>query len=197
MRMTRLLSWSVALPAMLLVYGCGGAGAVNGDGRGEGNIPIGRLSSLQGPVAVSASDASLVTSATVDGQGTIWVSAMPVGLANVTITSGGGTTTLPVVLGVQQHYIVDAFVNVRSKTATVTGLTITLTNGSAPIVGGTYQVNVAVAGTGVSGLRPNVWVDNGIGYFDANHNFVAGTAGTGAIRAELFGVTASLPVTVH
>ena len=197
MTIFRLLSLSAALPALLLLSGCGGAGVQAVDGRGDGNIPIGRLSSVQGPVSVSEWGLNQASPSTVDGQGTIWASRMLPGSVTVTIVSGSGTSTLPVILGVQQSYVVDAYVNLRPRNASVTGLTISLTNGDAPIVGNSYPVVVTVSGTNVSGLKPNVWVDNGVGSFDVNHNFVAGTAGTGVIRAELFGVTASLPITVH
>jgi len=197
MRMLKLSSWSVALPAMLLLSGCGGAGVQNGDGRGEGNIPIGRLSNMQGPVAVSEANATQIVSAAVNGQGTIYNSTLPVGPTTVTIVTPACTDTLPVVLGLQQNYVVDGFYNMPVKGATVTGLTITLSNGPTLAVGSTSQVTVAVTGSNLSGLRPNVWVNNGLGSFDANHNFIAGTAGSGSIGAELLGVTVTLPITVH
>jgi len=197
MSMFRLSSRSVAYAAMFLVVGCGGAGVQTDGGRGEGNIPIGKLSYLQGPIAISECAVGQNSPLTIDSQGTIWANQFPIGQTTITIATPTSTDVLPVVLGVQQSGVIAAYYNVPSKNTVVTGLTISLTNGQAPVVGNTYAVSIAVAGSNLAGLRPNMWINNGLGYFDANNNFVATTAGSGSICAELCGVSATLPITVH
>lgn len=198
MSKSRFPSWGMALPAVLLFSGCGGAGTQGDIGRGEGNIPIGRI---QGPqILLSASEGvgSLPSRAvSVDPAGTLWAPTLPPGSTTFTFNTSSGTTVLQVVLGPQQSYVIDATLNAKPAGAAVSAMTISLANGPTPAVGSVSQVNVTVAGTNVSGLRPNVWVDNGVGYFDAGHNFVATVPGGGVIRAELFGFTAALPITVH
>ena len=199
MRVFRLSSWSVACAAMFMIGGCGGAGVSDEGGRGEGNIPIGKLSNMQGAVSatLAATTDSQTPTITVDSSGTIWASQLSSGLATVTIATSKCTDVLPVIFGAQQSNVIAAYYNVPSANTVVTGLTISLTNGQAPVVGNTYAVNVTVAGSNISGLRPNLWINNGVGCFDSNNNFVASATGSGSICAELCGVTATLPITVH
>lgn len=198
MSKSRFTFWGMALPAVLLFTGCGGAGTDSGPSRGEGNIPIGRIQAPQILLSASEGVGQLPTrSVSVDPSGTLWTPSLPTGSTNFTFTTTSGTTVLPVVLAQQQSYVIDATLNAKPAGASVTAMTLSLAAGQTLAVGSTNPVNFVVTGTNVAGFRPNVWVDNGVGYFDANHNFIASVPGSGVIRAELFGFTAALPITVH
>lgn len=191
----------VIAAAGILLCGCGGAGMSDNDGRGEGNIPIGRVSAPSGNVNVTGNSPSTsAVTGTVDSQGVVWLQRMPVGEAWLMLSSnlpGYELVYFKVNFAAQQQNVIDVNINVRRLYASVSSIAIDIDSGPELIAGNTYTLLVAATGTNIYNMKPTLWVDGGLGYFDANHRFVATTPGTGALRAQLLGVSTSLPITVR
>jgi hypothetical protein len=200
MRMSRL--WYVGLiPLAVFLHGCGGAGMASTDTRGEGNIPIGRVTMPPGQVRLTVTNRyGEPVAGSIDPQGVMWMARTAVGQAGVSLQPADGNLDpvgFNIVFGINQEYVIDAAINKKKPDAVVLSLVIELPNGKDPVLGKSCPVKVTATGTNIGGLKPTVWVDGGIGYVDKNHKFVATSSGSGVIHATLRGVTADLQIHVQ
>jgi hypothetical protein len=129
--------------------------------------------------------------------GTFFGPAIPAGPATFTILppSGLEPETLSILIGPNQRYVANVEPQHKNSNAVVSSLQIELL-GPAIALGETRVVRVTVRGEHAQSLKPTIWVDGGIGTLDTGNRFTALFRGSGAIRAELKGVTAELPISI-
>jgi hypothetical protein len=182
--------------------GCGGAqdSLASEIGRGEGNIPVGRL--LPPPahrVRVSATFSTGETEFTeVDADGVFRLSKLPSGRTLITLAPGSRQfehKTYTVVAGQHKEYVMEARLT-PIPPHDVTGLQMEAFSGPLKLHE-QRRIVVHVLGPNAAGLRPTLWVNGGVGSIRHDGLFIAAAPGSGSIRAELCGHTVQIPVVVR
>lgn len=195
---TLVSAWIIGV-GLALAAGCGGGGPIVSDhGRGEGDIPIGRVSTVESePVEVTVEQGGVRWTTWTTTEGTFSIPRPDPGPARIFINPGEGfePRIYDIVFGKQQRYVMNAGRTPRQTDAVVTGISIQLL-GPSPLVGETRVVKINVSGSKVGSLRPTIWIDGGVGTLDVGNRFTALDSGSCVIRAELMGFTAELPVVV-
>lgn len=187
----------VALVALLLA-GCGGQNVTGTTlGRGEGNIPIGKIRS-QLPAVVTATDSSQSSfTLAVASDGSVFAPAMEDGPAVlVAEDTAGNRVEMPMVLAGERRNLFRARIHPKSQDAVCESLRLFLPNDQPIVVGRTVSVKFEATGQRIQGLQPSFWVSGGVGSVEDGFRFVATRPGAGVLEAELLGVRASLPIIV-
>jgi len=169
-------------------------------GRGEGDIPLGRVRG-GGRIKIAIQEINGETDvARIDATGTFYSDRLAYGETAFIISTDDPTyepRTYNVQIGRVQRYIMNASLPLRSRRTDVRGLQIEpLGNNNILRVGTEVRLRVAVTGSNTQGIFPTVWVDGGVGSLNPANVFTAIAPGEGVIRAELYGFTAELPITV-
>lgn len=186
----------------ILLTGCGGP-VYNPDpqpGRGEGDIPLGRIrGGGRLKVVVQESDGT-IEAATIDSSGTFYSDRLAYGETVFMLSTDDPAyepSTYTVQAGRVQQYIINAVLPLRNRRVDVQGLRIEpMTPNNILQVGTETRIRFTIQGTNTQGLSPTVWVDGGIGSLNSANVFTAVAPGEGVIRAELYGYTAELHITV-
>lgn len=183
--------------------GCGGQGSATEivpDGRGEGNVPIGRV----------RSEAATTWSAFLTKQDgtTLSLAVAPNGdLVLDEPVAGEYTLTVSDTLGAYEEAVyvldvepigpmIDVFMVPANAGAECTSLTVRLLGGSSVQVNKPTPILTSARGTGLAQLKPTVWLTGDIGYLDNQGRLVPTQTGEGTIEAELLGVRASATVSI-
>lgn len=190
----------VGMGLLIALGGCGGQGVSDGPTRGEGDIPIGRAKVSRGPLRPVRIDcAGGTTFGTIDASGTVWASPPAAGEASISIMAEDPSiepVTIPITFGAQQRNLFDASLSSRGAGAVVRSIAIDLVGPMPIAVGQIYTIRVRVDGDNLNGVKPTVWVDDGVGALGANDRFTVTNSGIGEIRAQLYGVVGSTSVNV-
>ncbi|MCX7799731.1 MAG: hypothetical protein N2109_05240 [Fimbriimonadales bacterium] len=188
----------LATLAALLAAGCGGQNpAAAPSGRGEGNIPIGKIRSPL-PAVVTATDANRTTfTLAVTSDGTVFAPTLEDGPTVLAAEDSEGTKVeMPLLLRGERRNLFQARIHPKQQGAVCESLRLFLTNSQPIFVGRTVPIKFEATGRRVEGLQPSVWVSGGVGSVEDGLRFVATRPGEGTLEAELLGVRASLPITV-
>lgn len=187
----------------LMVAGCGGnTTELGGTTRGEGTIPIGKITSRPVlPVKIMATCQNGTTSTgTVTSDGTIYMAALPYGETYLSVTptdAAYSPATYTIDVKAQQRYIINVVVQKVDPTVTVESLDVEIPNAKEMQVGKTYPIKVTVNGKNASSLKPTVWVDSGAGSIDTGYRFLALVTGAGSIHAKIGDVETVVPIIVN
>lgn len=186
----------------ILLTGCGGP-VYNPEpqpGRGEGDIPLGRIRGGGKLKVVLQERDGTIDAATIDSSGTFYSDRLEYGETVFMLSTDDPAyepRTYTVQAGRVQRYIMNAALPPRNRRADVQGLQVTSPSPNITLqVGTETRIRFNIQGTNTQNLSPTVWVDGGIGSLNAANVFTAVTPGEGVIRAELYGYTAELPITV-
>lgn len=186
----------------LVLAGCGGNTPDMVSTRGEGTIPIGKISMKPvTPVQVVATyQYGQSYPGTVTSDGTIYMQALPYGEMSLAVTpteSCYAPATYSVDVKAQQRYIINVAVQKVDPAVTVDSLAIEIPNAKAMQVGKTYPIKVTVSGKNAANLKPTVWVNGGAGSIDSGNRFLAQVSGDASIHAKIGDVEASIPITIY
>ncbi len=189
--------WIVAIFGAVLLAGCGGNG-MEGSGRGEGSIPIGRAMSdaravsvmlrvgeSEYPIAASANGTFYVSSSLLTDSWTATVSA-----------EGGWTESFTVSPGRNAEDSFDVFILPTSRRSDVTSVSLAHPGGIQLRVGQSIKLKPVVTGTNINGLMPSYWTSGGIGSLNPGGVFRAKAPGTGTVTADVLGVSSTVAITV-
>lgn len=189
---------------LFAVVGCGGP-PIPPDypGRGEGDIPLGRV---RGgglvKIAIQESNGSVDTlsvNVPAEESATFYHEPLTNGETIMTVESSVpdiASKTYLIQTGETQRFIINISFVPPGRRSEVRGLQFASVNSNVISVGTTLRLSFIIQGSHVQGLTPTVWVDGGIGSLNGANMFTAVTPGEGVIRAELMGYTAELPITV-
>lgn len=189
---------------LFAISGCGGP-PVPPDypGRGEGDIPLGRVrGSGLVKIAIREANGSVDTMAVNVGAeetATFYHDPLANGETIMTVQSSdpdSAPKTYTIQTGETQRFIINISFVPPGRRSEVRGLQFAPVNSNVISVGTTLRLSFIIQGSQVQGLTPTVWVDGGIGSLNGANMFTAVTPGEGVIRAELMGYTAELPITV-
>jgi hypothetical protein len=182
--------------SIAVVVGCGGRIA-DGPTRGEGDIPIGRVRIASEATTVSIEQNGEVQLVNTDPSGVLRSAPPRTGPLRITLLETATTqeSTYDLVVGRNARFIINIEPEPKQSATVVESITLELV-GQPIAVGSTCVVKATVRGQKVGGLKPTIWVDGGIGSLDTGNRVLFVESGVGAIRAELYGVEAVLPVVV-
>jgi len=188
--------------AALVVVGCGGQTNGIGDGRGEGNIPIGKIANVRplGAVVYATTSSGGTLTSSTDDSGVFSMPRLAYGATSFTVVPNDpqlATESFTVQVGSWQKDIVRSTVHKKDLDAVVDSITIDIPNRKELRVGVAVPIKVTIVGSNVKDLKPTVWVDGGLGQIEDPDRFTPEALGAGQIRAELLGKSASLDITVR
>jgi hypothetical protein len=197
----KLASRSLGLVVAVVIAGCGGGNLTytSSGGRGEGNIPAGRVKTISSrSVVVQAEYPGGQTElAAIDASGTFWLSRLPSGTVKFhmwTTSRDVEPKTYTVVTAPSSDFVISAFLPPRGP-HDVVGVEASEFGGPLN-VGERRKVVVTVHGENSRGIQPTIWVNGGVGSIAEGGVFVATRPGTGVVRIEICGFTATVPVVV-
>lgn len=200
-----MISTKILLPFILisiLLTSCGGPISDPGlqPGRGEGDIPLGRVrGGGKIKITIQEHDGTLDI-ATIDPSGTFYSDRLEYGETVFTLSTDDPNyepRTYTVQAGRVQRYIMNASLPLRSRRADVQGLRIEpIGDNNTLRVGTEVRIRFTIQGTNTQGIFPTVWIDGGVGSLNPANILTAVSPGEGIIRAELYGYTAELPITI-
>jgi len=187
----------------LLLGGCGGV-TPNSDSttRGEGTIPIGKISTK--PVVPVQFMATYQNGYKYEGNitedGTIYMPLLPYGEANLSVMPGDEQyepADYKVNIKAQQRYIISVGLQPKGASASVESLALEVPNAKEMQVGKTYPIKVTLNGKNTANLKPTVWVNGGAGSIDTGLRFLALVPGEATICAKIGNLEATLPIVVY
>lgn len=193
----------IAALSALLVAGCGGGVApLNGPTRGEGNIPLGKVSEprTEKGKAIVRSSGGTTTTLLSDADGIFWSESLPAGPTSIRIIPDDpalSEVSFTVNLGVDQNSTFEASLPPVRNQAIVESVTVELNGRTDFRVGMTVPVKVTIKGRNLGSLKPIVWLDGGVGQWNPGRNLQLTQPGLGVVRASALGVTASAEFTVR
>jgi len=187
----------------IIVSGCGGTTTeTGGSTRGEGTIPIGKISSrpiFQAQVQATYQGGMTYTG-TVTSDGTVYMAPLPYGDAKLLVAPVDqqfDSATYDINIKAQQRYIINIAIQKKDPTVAVESLSIDLPNAKELEVGKTYPIKITVNGKNAANLKPTVWVNSGAGSIDNGYRLLALVPGDASICAKIGNVQTSIPISVH
>lgn len=187
----------------LIIMGCGGAGSdTGGSTRGEGTIPIGKISSrpiYQAQIMATYQN-GVSYSGTVISDGTVYMAPLPYGDAKLTVAPVDEkyeAASYDINVKAQQRYIISIAIQKKDPAVTIDSLSIEIPNAKEMEVGKTYPIKVTVNGKNAANLKPTVWVNGGAGSVDSGNRFLAMVPGEASIHAKIGDVETSIPITIY